>query len=52
MAAKMIEINSLPIIALKYTAKKFLGFFLVIRAIISMESSVSKKKKTRMIHTW
>jgi hypothetical protein len=50
--AKMIEINNRAIIALKYIARKLSGFFLVILSITMSEARVSKKKKTRIIHTW
>lgn len=45
----MMEINNLPIIALKYTARKLSAFFLVIFSMTYKDASVSRKKKTTMI---
>jgi hypothetical protein len=51
IAAKRIEINNLPIMALKYTAKKLSGFFLVNFSMICNELKVSRKKKINITHT-
>jgi hypothetical protein len=52
IVAKMIEINSRAIMALKYTAKKLSGLFLVILSITISDPSVSRKKKTNISQTW
>lgn len=51
IAAKMIEINNLPIMTLKYMARKLSEFFLVNFSMIYNETSVSKKKNNKTIHT-
>ena len=51
IAAKMIEINNLPIITLKYMARKLSEFLFVNFSMRYNETNVSRKKNNKIIHT-
>ena len=51
IAAKMIEINNLPIMTLKYMARKLSEFLFVNFSMRYNETNVSRKKNNKIIHT-
>jgi hypothetical protein len=51
IAAKMIEINNLPIMTLKYMARKLSEFLFVNFSMRYNENNVSRKKNNKIIHT-